>query len=546
MTILAARSVLVTGALLALCLLIVGCTSPEKKVAKRMDELKVQWQTNLAHQANLPERILDWPAARQLMLENNLKLRSSRTDVTNAIENYRQIYRELVPTLNARAGVSKTLARLDTLSPDDVTFSADSFFNIPGLVNFASRIYVGKLMMLRARTAYSLVEREQTIELYRLFTGVQEYQIEVDKLAVQRANASAMRQIDPFTGRMLETELQIREISAQKEDRDLQQRASDLLGVYTYKWVLAPNGLPDLRYNAEPLPLSDSNRVAQLQLKLVALELEAARMTLLGMKMRYWPELNIFISGPPVYQRVAGQDRWWDAEQVRGSADLFWQLDTRGYISRQLKQTRRSQALQKQRFEQESLGLMDRLIFTQDLLKKTQEQLDRTEKEIEFLLAIPPAQNFLSVQKYIADYRQLTQQQIRLRHEISEFNAFGSWMNRPGQNRPLSLSHEKPGYNPPRDVDFAPHRMLAEDAQSQSIGNRELRKSERYSWLELGRLSCRAQDAARDASVHLASPQPDRDQLHLGRIAEALFNPTANQLGRRGHLGRIRTRHLRS
>jgi hypothetical protein len=306
-------------------------------------------------------------------------------------------------------------------------------------VNFASRIYVGKLQMLRARTAYALIEREQTIELYRLFMGAQDFQVELDKLKVQRANASAMRQIDPFTGRMLETELEVREIAAQKESQTLQQRASDALGLYTYKWFLTTNGLPELRYNAEPLPLTDTNRVAQLQLKLVALELEAARMTILGVKLRYWPELNIFISGPPVYQRVAGGDLWWDAEQVRGSADLFWQLDTRGYISRQIKQTRRSQALQKEKYEQESLALMDRLIFTQDLLKRTQEQLDRTDKEIQFLLATPPSQNFLSVQKYIEDYRQLTQQRIRLRHEVSEFNALFWFMDEQAWPKPTAF-----------------------------------------------------------------------------------------------------------
>ena len=425
---------------LALALLVVaGCSSPEKKVTRKMEELKVQWQTNVQRQANLPERVLDWPSARQLMLENNLKLRSSRTDVTNAIENYRQIYRELVPTLNGRAGVSKTLARLDTLSPDDVTFSADSFFNVPGIVNFASRVYVGKLMMLRARTAYSLIEREQTIELYRLFTGALEFQAEIEKLKVQRANASAMAQIDPFTARMLETELEVREIASHRDAQTLQQRASDLLGAYNYRWVLSTNEMPNLRYQVEPLALTDTNRVAQLQLKLVALELEAARMTILGMKLRYWPELNIFISGPPVYQRVAGADRWWDAEQVRGSADLFWQLDTRGYISRQLKQTRRSQALQKEKFENESLALMDRLIFTQDLLKRTQEQLARTDKEIQFLLATPPAQNFLSVQKYIEDYRQLTQQQIRLRHEVSEFNALFWFLDEQAWPKPTAF-----------------------------------------------------------------------------------------------------------
>lgn len=439
MTVLRAGQMASRLALLAVIATWLGCGSVEKHVDLRMDQLRVDWQTNLVRQANLPEQKIDWPTARRMMLEKNLKLRQARTDVTNAIENYRQIYRELLPTLNARAGVAKNLASLNTISPDDVSFSADSFFNVPGLVNFASRLYVGKLTMTRARTAYQLAEREQTIELYRLFTGVQEQQVEVDKLNVQRANASAMSRIDPFTGRMLETELQVRETSAVKADRDLQQRASDLLSSYDYKWVLLTNGLPEFHYNTDPLPLNDTNRVAQLQLRLFALELEAARLTLIGIRMRYWPELNIFVSGPPVYQQFAGGGSWWDASQVRGSADLFWQIDTRGYVSRQLKQTKRSQALQRERFENESLSLMDRLIFTQDLMKRSQEQLNRTDKEIAFMLAVPPVQNFASVQKYIEDYRALSQQQIRLRREMAEFNALFWFMDEDAWPKPTAF-----------------------------------------------------------------------------------------------------------
>jgi hypothetical protein len=418
-----ALAIFAVGAMLA------GCKSPEKNVEGHMGGLRVAWQTNLARQSNLPERPIDWPGGVALVLSNNAKLKQSRIDLTNTIEGYRQVYRDLVPTLNARAGVTKTLSRLDTFSLDDVTFSADSFFNVPGVVNFSARLYLAKLMMLRARTAVQLAEREQIIELYRLYTGVQELSVENDKLAIQRANASAMTRIDPFTGRLMETELQVRETSALKADRSLQQRASDIFGDYSYRWKLSTNGLPDLRYSVEPLPLSDTNRVAQLQMKLLALELEAARTTIKGIKLRYWPELNIFVSGPPLYQRSAGRAIWWSAEEVRGSADVFWQLDTRGYISRQLKATRRSQELQKERFRQESLALMDRLLFTQQLMKVTQEQLDRTDREIQFLLAIPPAQDFLAVQKYAADYRNLTQQQIRLRRELAEFNALFWFMD---------------------------------------------------------------------------------------------------------------------
>ena len=412
-----------------LALLLSACRSPEKQVNKRMDGIRVRWQTNLVWHENLPVRTVDWPAALALLLDKNAKLRQARIDYANSVENYKQIYRELIPTLNARAGVQKKLASLNTLSFDDVTFSADSFFNVPGLINYGARIYAGKLMVLRARTAYELAEREQVIELYRLFTGVQEQSVELQRLNIQRANVQTMSAIDPFTGRMMQTELQTRETGALKQSEGVQQRASDLFGDYSYRWELLTNGMPQFHYDTAPLPLNDTNRVAQLQMKLFALELEAAKITLTGIKMRYWPELNIFISGPPVYQRVSGNERWWDASQVRGSADLYWQLDTRGYVSRQLKQTKRSQALQMAHFEHESEALIDRLLLTQRLMKTTQEQLDRTNKEIQFLLAIPPAQNFLSVQKYAEDYRQLTQQQIRLRAEMAEFNALFWFMD---------------------------------------------------------------------------------------------------------------------
>ena len=413
----------------ALMLFLCACGSPEKHVSHHMEGLRVAWETNYLHQLNLPARKVDWPTGLELLLAKNPKLRQARVDYTNALENYHQIFRELIPTLNMRSGVTKNLASLNTLSFDDVTFSADSFFSVPGIVNFAARIYVAKLVLLRARTAYQLAEREQVIELYRLFTGLQEQMEELRRLNVQRANVRAMNEIDPFTGRMMETELQSREINTLKETRTFQQRAAELFADYSYRWELITNGLPNLRYDLNPLPIGDTNRVAQLQMRLYALELEASRATVMGMKMRYWPELNIFISGPPIYQQVSGRSVWWDASQVRGSADLYWTLDTRGYISRQLKQTKRTQEMERDRFEQESLALMDRLLFTQQLMKSTRQQLDRTEREIQILLAVPPAQNFLSIQKYSEDYRQLLRQQIQLRREMSEFQSLFWFMD---------------------------------------------------------------------------------------------------------------------
>jgi hypothetical protein len=129
------------------------------------------------------------------------------------------------------------------------------------------------------------------------------------------------------------------------------------------------------------------------------------------------------VSGPPVYQRIFGTDRFWDADQVQASADLFWNIDTRGNLARSIRQTKRQQDLQKERYRQESLTLMNRLLFTQKIIDGVEKQLTRVENQLAVLLAIPVAQNYAALEKYSMDYRNLTEQQLQLRRDLSELNA---------------------------------------------------------------------------------------------------------------------------
>ncbi len=118
-----------------------------------MPPLHARWQADVARQSNLPERRLTWTEAVALLDANNLKLRSARMDVTNSIEVARQVYRDLIPTINLNTGVSKSLQHLPATSLDDVTFNIDSFFNVPGVVNFNARLFSGKLSVMRSKAA---------------------------------------------------------------------------------------------------------------------------------------------------------------------------------------------------------------------------------------------------------------------------------------------------------------------------------------------------------------------------------------------------------
>src|SRR5207237_8940237 len=127
-----------------------ACRAPQTQVAQRVQTLRKEWQTNLQDQASLPVRVLDWPAALARLHANNLKLRQAGTEVTNSQEAVRQVFRDLTPTLNLRSGISKRLKDFSNLSFNDVTFSADSFFSLPGVVSFAARLYASRLYELRA------------------------------------------------------------------------------------------------------------------------------------------------------------------------------------------------------------------------------------------------------------------------------------------------------------------------------------------------------------------------------------------------------------
>jgi hypothetical protein len=388
-----------------------------------MNDLRQQWDSNIVYQANLSERVLDWNEAVGIMLARNLKLRQLSNDLVNARENVRQVYKDFIPTLNLQAGISEFFTEIPGISPEDVYMNASSFFSVPGVVNFKARLYAAQLMELRARAGQELAEREQMIELYRMFFTAEELRDRTARLQTQRATAEAMVQVDPFTGQLMVTEVETLELANSREEKALQDRLAELLGSREYRWVLAPEGLPSLRYDFEPLPLMDTNRVAQLQMRLLAVELEAARAQLVGLKLRYWPELHIGVSSPPLYSKVSGREEFWDSEQVRATANVFWNIDTRGNLSRSIRFTKRQQELQRERYRQESLSLINRLIFTQQLIASVRQQLEQVEAQIAVMEAVPPAQTFASLEKYAVDYRGLTAQQLQLKRELSELNA---------------------------------------------------------------------------------------------------------------------------
>ncbi|EEF62664.1 TolC family protein [Pedosphaera parvula] len=411
------------SALACLALLpLTGCLSASKQVEQKLPEVRSQWVTFVARQSSLPVRTLDWPQAISLLVTNNLKLRAAKTEITNTLERATQPYRDLIPTVNLRSGFTRSVANFTAASFDDVTFNIDSFFNVPGVVNFSTRLFAGRLEVLRAKAAYELALREQTIELYKTFLISQEQDQLVGEIKTQRALAETVQKVDSLAAQVLFKEVNSQEINLGKTREGLQTRLGDLFSDRTYQWVLSTNNLPDLAYEKQPLPLADTNRVAKLQTRLAALELVRAWGLIHGIKLQYWPELSIFVSGPSVYQRSAGASSFWSAKDVQATADFFWNLDTRGYISQQLRQTKRDQALQIEQLRLDSEALIDRLLAAQRLAGSLQAQADQLDQLIAVLDRVPPSFDFNTVLQTADTARSLRRQRFELRRDLAEVN----------------------------------------------------------------------------------------------------------------------------
>jgi hypothetical protein len=158
-------------------------------------------------------------------------------------------------------------------------------------------------------------------------------------------------------------------------------------------------------------------------MRLVAIEIAGEWAREVGIKLQYWPEVNFFVTGPALYQRVNGETRTWRPDDIVLRGDFYWRLDTRGYVSRQLKQARREQELQLAQIKLDSLTLINKLLAAQKLILLTREQLDQLHRVIPLVQGAPLPADFAGILSSLALYRNLRDQERKMRRDLADLNA---------------------------------------------------------------------------------------------------------------------------
>lgn len=372
-------------------LVLSGCRSLPDELNQREAEVTASIQEQATALANRPARSIMWTDALALLREQNLTLRQSRDAIITSRERLKQVNRDLIPGAALTANLSKGITQLGDLNGDDAALSLYGFFNVPGLIQWRMRHYAVELELIRTEWAHELKARELTIQLRELFVR--------SLLLEQRRRQLALAQRWPQPGPLalsfdaspqkLEHESLL--MSLRREADALQDSIGEILGDASFEWTLDATDLPQFDYAAEGLDLHNPARFGGLYRRLQAAELEGARLRQRGIKLKYWPDLSINLSSPPLYQSRGGPS--WSADALNLNLSASVPLDLRGTISQQLRETKRDFARLETKLREQNARTLNGLMRARDSLRLNTRQLRLAEARLDALRSLPAAQS---------------------------------------------------------------------------------------------------------------------------------------------------------
>lgn len=409
--------------ILAAFILAAGCRSPQPALDRQETQLAQELATQWQAAQDLPAAALTWDEALIRLHAHNLELRADRDAVTTARERLRQVTKDLLPGVVLTGQVAKTLAQLGDLDGDDASLSLYAFFNVPGVIHWRVRHYAAELEFIRAGWAFELKQRELTIQLRELF-------LRSSLLEQRRKNLTLARQwqpADPLSAALessppgLEREATL--WALRREDDTIQSAAAALLGDSGHHWRLLAATLPAIDYSARPPAIDDPAAFGRLHRRLQAADLEAARLRLRGVKLQYWPDLSINLSGPPIYQVAGGRNTSFSSDQIFVTLGTSLNLDLRGGIAQQLRETKRDFALLETRLREQNARLLQRLRQALDALALNTKQLRLTETRLDALRGLPVTHRPARARENLERLLALDQQRTALLLERAQLDA---------------------------------------------------------------------------------------------------------------------------
>jgi hypothetical protein len=368
-----------------------GCNSVRENLDKQYDRVEKIYSETYNQSKNKEGMELAWGEALKMMMVNNLELQRAIDSLERAKESRAQIYWDLVPTLRFSANLSKALSEVGSVDSEDIRFNVFSTINFPGLINLYSRKYTALLAVIKADWDLRLKRRQLTIRLRELFLEYSDFETRkenVEKTQLWSASENK-KPAELLASTPEEILIEQQAFNLRISENQLSQTISKILGNFEYKWKLLSDGIPELSYVENPLDLNRTDKLGVLLRQKQAADLEALRLTEFSTKLRYFPDLNLGVSSPPLYRVGNGVETGFSADDMVFRASSGFSLDTSLRVTRQLKNVRRQIEFQNRFMREQIREQIQRAFLAQEELVLVERELSLARLRLETLDAQP-------------------------------------------------------------------------------------------------------------------------------------------------------------
>ena len=372
-------------------LLFASCRTVRENLDLQVEKVDSVYEDSLAEYGKKKSKKLNWNSALDLMLKNNLELKRARDSLDRAVENRKQVYWDMVPSLGLSAYLSRSLTDLGALSSRDIRFNVFSTINLPGMISFYSRRYASLLGEIVAEWNLKLKGRELIIRLRELFLEYEDF--EMRKRIVIKGqlwkSSKPQKLSDLIDSTPEEILLEQQAFNLRISENQLSLSLAKILGSYDFKWELIQEGLPQLPYAEKPLDLRRKDKVGVLLRQKQAANLESVRLREVTAKLSFFPDLNLGLSSPSLYRVSNKTATGFSVDDLIARLGSSVSFDTNLRRSRQLKDIRREIEFQNRFMKEEIQAQVQKAVLAQQELSLVVSELELTTLRLNSLDAQP-------------------------------------------------------------------------------------------------------------------------------------------------------------
>lgn len=359
-------TILVTVSASALLLLQTGCSLSKRMDSARQDLMKEyqampEWNT-------LPQKRISWQQA-VAMLENNVEMQQARLRINKTRRECERVYRDLIPLLDLGYYYNSALLKSADNYNTNSSFNVNTIFSIPALTQLPMDHYCRALEHFKAEKELELKRRELLAKLWQYFNeGLLEEQLRAMEEATP-ANQAA--------------DLQLRNRERELRERERSQKISQLLNNYSARWILMPETAPKINWQQYRKLAKVPDELTQTQM---ALTLEAARLSKLGVGLQYLPNVHLNFYSPALFSVTGGTTEGFlnGADDVRINLNIYSQIDTRLDIWSQWAEAEENHKLVEQELTQQMYEYRNKMELLLDSWKTYDDWMHSTQAYIAF------------------------------------------------------------------------------------------------------------------------------------------------------------------